>query len=86
MASDWTVTNPIDHTKVSQIPQEIRDLKYLLKSRLLYDASEPAARPDGESFESNDNGSIWIDSDDNKMYIYIGGFDCGRAVLRSSIC
>ena len=68
MASDWTLSNPIDHTKVSQIPQEIRDLKYLLKSRVICTAAEPTARQDSVAFAAADNGSIWIDSDNNKVY------------------
>jgi len=69
MASSWTLTSPIDHTKISQIPQEIRNLKYLLKSRLLYQAAEPAKRLDEEAFVTADLGSIWIDSDNDQMSI-----------------
>ena len=69
MATNWTLTNPINKTLNSQWPQEIRELKQLLLSRLYYTATEPTARPDATAFEANDNGSIWIDSDDNKIYI-----------------
>jgi len=69
VASDWILSNPINHTRVSDIPQEIRNVKYLLKSRLIYAAAEPAVRQDGKSFAEGDNGSIWIDSGDNKMYV-----------------
>jgi len=70
MASSWDTSKPIDHTLVSALPEEVRNLKDLLKSRVIFQATEPSTRPSGAAFEANDNGSIWIDSsDDNKMYI-----------------
>ncbi len=68
----WTTSNPIDHTLNSEWPQEVRNLKNLLLSRVYLNDTQPTARPDSSSFESNDNGSIWIDSNstpDNIMYI-----------------
>jgi len=38
-------------------------------ARCFWQATAPAARIDGDGFTSNDNGSVWIDSDDNKIYI-----------------
>ena len=69
MPTNWTTSNPVNHTLNSAWPAEVRSLKQLLLSRLYYSATEPTARPDSTAFEANDNGSIWIDSDDNVMYI-----------------
>jgi len=69
MSSLWDTAKPINHSLNSSWPEEIRNLKSLLKSRLIYQATEPAARSDSAAFEENDNGSIWIDSDNDKMYI-----------------
>ena len=38
-------------------------------ARCFWQATAPATRIDGTSFTSADLGSIWIDSDDNKIYI-----------------
>ncbi len=72
MASSWVTSNPIDHTLNSAWPEEVRNLKDLLKSRVLLADAEPIVRPSGAPFEANDNGSIWIDSNstpDNLMYV-----------------
>lgn len=69
MATNWNLNNPIDHTLNSSWPNEARSLKQLLLSRLFYNATEPVNRPDATAFEDNDIGSIWIDADDNIMYI-----------------
>jgi len=69
MASSWDTDKPIDHTLNSSWPQEIRNLKDLLKSRLIYQSAEPTTRTGGTAFAANDNGSIWIDSDNDQMYI-----------------
>lgn len=71
-ASDWTMTNPIDHSLNSTWPDEIRNLKDLLKSRLILQDAEPTARTDGTAFAAGDLGSIWFDSNsspDNIMYV-----------------
>lgn len=69
MASNFDTSKPIDHTLISDLPQQIRDLKNLLLSRIYWSASEPTVRKDGASFESNDKGSLWIDSDNNTIKI-----------------
>ena len=60
--SDWTMTNPINHSLNSTWPDEVRNLKDLLKSRLIMQDSEPTTRTDGAAFAANDLGSIWYDS------------------------
>ena len=65
----WVTTNPIDHTLNSEWPQEVRNMKNLLLSRVQYTANEPSARPDSSAYEANDNGSLWIDSDNNRVSI-----------------
>ncbi len=70
--SDWTLTNPIDHSLNATWPDEVRNLKDLLKSRLIASDTEPSARTDSTAFTSTDHGSIWFDtnsSPDNIMYV-----------------
>ena len=70
--SSWTMANPIDHSLNSTWPDEVRNLKDLLKSRLILQDAEPSTRTDGAAFAAGDLGSIWIDSNstiDNTMYI-----------------
>ena len=69
MATNFDLTKPDDHSLNPTWPREVRELKQLLLSRLYLTASEPSARPDTTDFEANDNGSFWIDSDDNHVYI-----------------
>jgi len=38
-------------------------------ARCFFQALAPATRVDGTAFTSEDNGSVWIDSDDNAVYI-----------------
>jgi len=72
MAEDYTLTNPIDHTKIGSLPDEIRNVKALVVSgaaRIFYQSAEPTTRYEGTTFTADDNGSIWVDSDDKKVYI-----------------
>jgi len=38
-------------------------------ARCYYQATAPATRISGDAFTSNDNGSLWVDSDNKKPYI-----------------
>ncbi len=67
--SNWTLSNPIDHSLNSTWPDEVRNLKDLLKSRLITQATEPSARTDGVNFVTADLGSIWINSANNVIRI-----------------
>ena len=72
MAENWNVANPIDHTKIGDLPAKVRNVKTLVVSgmhRFFWQATAPTARYDTTAFDSDDLGSLWIDSDDNKIYI-----------------
>ena len=78
MAEDYTRTNPLDHTLVSALPDEVRNVKALVigdsaastggAARIFFQAAAPTVRYDGSAFDASDNGSLWIDSDDNHIY------------------
>ncbi|KKL12652.1 hypothetical protein LCGC14_2533620 [marine sediment metagenome] len=78
MTEDYTRTNPLDHTLVSAVPDEIRNVKALVigdsaastggAARIFFQAAAPTVRYDGSAFDASDNGSLWIDSDDNHIY------------------
>lgn len=72
MAENWTLTDPVDHTKVGSLPDEIRNVKTLVVSgaaRIFNQSAAPSTRYDGSDFTADDDGSIWIDTDNNKVYI-----------------
>lgn len=72
MAQDWNVANPIDHTKIGDLPSKIRNVKTLVVSgaaRIFNQAAAPSTRYDASAFTADDDGSIWIDTDNNKVYI-----------------
>ncbi|KKL99999.1 hypothetical protein LCGC14_1808770, partial [marine sediment metagenome] len=69
MAEDYTRTNPLDHTLVSAVPDEIRNVKALVigdsaastggAARIFFQAAAPTVRYDGSAFDASDNGSLW---------------------------
>lgn len=71
MANNWNVANPLDHTKVGDLPAKVRNAKEIAVSgmhRFFYQSAAPTARFDATAFDADDLGSMWIDSDDNKIY------------------
>lgn len=72
MAEDHTRTNPIDHSLVSSVAAEVRNVKKLVigagggdvggAARIFFQDASPTTRYDGSTLTADDNGSLWIDT------------------------
>ena len=56
-------------------------------AKAYYQSGEPSQRPDAATaLNADDDGRLWVDSDDNKLYVYVdpGGFEAVGATLSAS--